>query len=118
MEAVELGRPDGTDDAITYDGLEVFTTPAADLITQLRQRTTVHQEEDASAFSAPSLLLSLRRLITPQSPHDQEGRFFDSVLIAQPGYYDQPGGPEPRTINPQVSTIAPTVSATCQGACR
>jgi hypothetical protein len=39
------------------------------------------------AFTAPSLLLSLW-LVTPESPHDQEGRFFGSVLIARPGYHE------------------------------
>ena len=90
LEAVEFGRPQGKDDAITYDGLDVFTTPAADLITQLRQRSTVHEEEGGHAFTAPSLLLSLWRPVTPRSPDDQEGRFFESVLIAPPGYYDRP----------------------------
>jgi hypothetical protein len=56
LEAIEFGRPDGKNDTITYDGLDVFTTPAADLITQLRQHTTVHQEENGHAFTAPSLL--------------------------------------------------------------
>jgi hypothetical protein len=93
LEAIEFGRPDGKDDTITYDGLDVFTTPAAALITQLRQRTTVHQEEDGHAFTAPSLLLALWRPVTPQAPDDQEGRFFESVLIARRGYYDQPAEP-------------------------
>jgi len=34
------GRPDRNDDAVTYVGLDVFATPAADLVTQLRQRWT------------------------------------------------------------------------------
>jgi hypothetical protein len=91
LEAIEFGRPDGNDDAITYDGLDMFTTPAADLVAQLRQRTTIRVEadEDGHHFTAPSLLLSLW-LVTPESPDDQEGRFFGSVLIARPGYYDQP----------------------------
>jgi hypothetical protein len=91
LEAIEFGRPDGNDDTITYDGLDVFTTPAADLITQLRQRTTIHveAEEDGHFFTAPSLHLSLW-LVTPESPDEQEGRFFGSVLIARPGYCDQP----------------------------
>lgn len=90
VEAIQFGRPDGNVDAITYDGLDVFTTPAADLVAQLRQRTIIHveAEEDGCSFTAPSLLLSLW-LVTPESPHDQEGRFFGSVLIARPGYYDQ-----------------------------
>ena len=95
VEAIEFGRPDGNGDTVSYAGIDVFTTPAADLITQLRQRTTidVEEEEDGHAFTAPSLLLSLWRPVTPQSPDDQEGRFFESVLIARPGYYDQPAEP-------------------------
>ena len=91
VEAIEFGRPDSTDDSVAYDGLDVFATPAADLIRQLRQRTAidVEEEEDGHAFTAPSLLLSLWRPVTPESPEDQEGRFFESVLIARPGYYDQ-----------------------------
>jgi hypothetical protein len=90
LEAIEFGRPDGQDDTVAYDGLDVFTTPAADLITQLRQRATVHQEqeEDGHSFIAPSLLLSLWRSGAPEGPDDREDRFFDSVLIARPGYYD------------------------------
>lgn len=90
LEAIEFGRPDGNDDAITYDGLDVFTTPAADLVAQLRQHTTIHAEaeEDGHFFTAPNLLLSLW-LVTPEAPDEQEGRFFRSVLIARPGYNDQ-----------------------------
>lgn len=92
MEAIEFGRPDSKDDAVTCDGLDVFTTPAADLVTQLREHTSVHQEEeggDGHAFTAPNLLLSLWQPVTPESPDDQEGRFFESILIATPDYYDQ-----------------------------
>jgi hypothetical protein len=31
-------------------------------------------------------LAGLWRPVTPQAPDDQEGRFFESVLIARPGY--------------------------------
>jgi hypothetical protein len=91
LEAIEVGRPGGKDDAVTYDGLDVFTTPAGDLVTQLRQHITIHQEEedDGYAFTAPSLLLSLWRPVTPEPPDDQEARFFESALIATPGYYAQ-----------------------------
>ena len=32
LEAIQFGRPDSTDDTVTYDGLDVFTTPAANLM--------------------------------------------------------------------------------------
>jgi hypothetical protein len=82
LEAIEFGRPGSNDDTVTYDGLDVFTTPAAGLITQLRHRTTVHQEEDGHAFTAPSLLLCLWRPVLPQSPDDQQGRFFNPQVLA------------------------------------
>jgi hypothetical protein len=97
LEAIEFGRPDSKDDAVTYDGHDVFTTPAADIVAQLRQVTTVHEEENGHAFTAPCLLLSLWRPVTPDSPDDQEGRFFESVLVARPGYCNHPVEPDPPT---------------------
>jgi len=87
LEAIELGRPEATDDIVTYDGLDMFTTPAEDIIAQLQHCGAVHEEEDGHAFIAPGLCLSLWRS-TPESPDDQESRFFESILIARPGYYD------------------------------
>lgn len=90
VEAIEFGRPgDSTADVVTYRDLDLFTTPAADLVTQLRQHTNVREEEDGHAFTAPDLLLAFRRPTTPETPDDKDGRFFESVLLAQPGYYDQ-----------------------------
>jgi hypothetical protein len=88
LEAIEFGRPEETDDTVMYDGLDVFSAPAADLVAQLQLRSNVHEEadEDGHTFTAPSLLLSLWRPVTPESPDDQEGRFFASVVIARPGY--------------------------------
>lgn len=90
VEAIEFGRPgDSTADAVTYNELDVFTTPAADLITQLRQHTTVREEENGHAFTASDLLLAFWRPTTPETSDDEDSRFFESVLLAQPGYYDQ-----------------------------
>lgn len=79
VEAIELGRPGSTDDAVTYNGLDVFTTPAADLVTQLRRHMAVLEEEDGHAFTAPEVLLSFWRPTTTD-------RFFESVLLTRPGY--------------------------------
>jgi hypothetical protein len=93
VEAIEFGRPDDhTDDAVTYNGLDVFATPAADLVMQLRRHTTVHEEENGHTFTAPRLLLAFWRPTTPEAPDDEDGRFFESVLLARPGYYDQSTG--------------------------
>jgi hypothetical protein len=91
VEAIELGRPQCAGDTVIYEELDVFTTPAAGLITWLRQHSTVHEEEAGHSFTAPSLLLALWRAVTPESPDDHEGRFFDSVLIARPGKHRRHG---------------------------
>jgi hypothetical protein len=93
LEAIEFATPHDPGDAVTYDGRDVFTTPAADLVAHLRRHTTISQEENGHAFTAYDLLLSFWRQVTPDSPDHEEGRFFDSVLIAQPGYYDNPAKP-------------------------
>ena len=91
LEAIELGRPGKTaDDEVRYDGLDVFTTPALGLVAHLRQRTPVVEEEDGHAFTAPDLLVSFWRPTVPETPDDEEGRYFASVLLARPGYYDEP----------------------------
>ena len=90
VEAIEFGRADDTDDAVTYDGLDVFTMPAADLVAELRRHTPVHEEEDGHSYTAPELLLAFWRPTTPETPDDEDGRFFESALLARPGYYDDP----------------------------
>jgi hypothetical protein len=87
VEAIEFGRGDA-DDAVTYNGLDVFTTPATDFITQLRRHTTVYEEEDGHSFTAPELLLAFWRSTTPETPDDTDGRYFEGVLLARPGYND------------------------------
>jgi hypothetical protein len=64
----------------------VFTTPAADLVTQLRRHTAVEEQddEDGHAFTAPNLRLSFWRPPTLETPDDKDGPFFQSVR-----YYDQ-----------------------------
>jgi hypothetical protein len=95
LEAIEFGRPDGKDDAVTYDGRDVFTTPLADLVAHLRRHTTVYQTENGHAFTAPVLLLSFWRPTLPDSPDYKEGRFPESALVARPGYHHsaEPDGP-------------------------
>jgi hypothetical protein len=87
VNAIEFGRPEDPSDVITYLGLDLFATPAADLLEQLREHTALDEGEDGYALTAPDLLLAFWRPTVPESPDDPEGRFFESVLIAHPGYY-------------------------------
>ncbi|MEV0794386.1 hypothetical protein [Kribbella sp. NPDC050459] len=88
-EAIELGRPTDPGVAVTYGGLDIFQTPAADLVEALRRTTRVLEEENGHSYTAPDLLLALWRPTTPEDPDDAEGNYFESVLIAEPGYYDK-----------------------------
>lgn len=88
IEAIEFGRPNNPVDIVCYQGIDVFGTPADELVTMMRARTRVVEEEHGYAFIAPDLLLSCWRATTPKDAEDLDGRFFDSVLLARPGYYD------------------------------
>jgi hypothetical protein len=99
VEAIEFGRPaDNTEDAVTYNGLNVFTTPAADLVTQLRRHTAVEEEddEDGHTVTAPNLHLSFWRPPTAEIPADEDGTFFQRVRLARHGHYQEvPTYPRP-----------------------
>ncbi len=87
--AIEFGRPTNDADTVRYQGIDLFGTPADELVAALRARTTVIEEEQGYAFVAPDLLLSCWRASTPKDADDVDGRFFDAVLLARPGYYDR-----------------------------
>lgn len=90
--AVELGRP-GTDaDTVHFQGVDVFGLPAREVVDRLRQRTSIEpSKEDPASFVIPDLLLSLwRPFETDDDPEDEQGFYFNAVLLAAPGYYDTP----------------------------
>jgi hypothetical protein len=91
VDAIELSRPGNSDDVVTYNGLDVFTTPAADLVTWLRLHTTLREQEldDEHRFTAPDLLLTFLRFTTDLPDSDPDGRYFHNVLLALPSYYNQ-----------------------------
>jgi hypothetical protein len=93
VEAIEVYTPvAGADewDRVFWAELDVFATPVEELVAQLRQRTTVIEEENGHSYTLPELLLAFWRSITPETEDDLEGRQFESVLVARPGYYDGP----------------------------
>jgi hypothetical protein len=87
--AIELGRPTDPAISVTYDGIDIFRTPAVDVVAMLRRTTTVLEKDDGCSFTAPDLLLALWRPFAPYEPDDEDGRYFQSVLVAEPGYYDE-----------------------------
>lgn len=76
---------------VVYSGMDVFATRSDVLIDSLRKITRIVEEEFGSLIIAPDLLLSLSRFGPPETDdEDEDGAYFDSVLVAPPGYYDGP----------------------------
>ena len=59
--------------------------------TQAEERKDRHNHHDQADDVDNAVHVSplCWRASTPKDPEDTEGRWFDSVLIARPGYYNQ-----------------------------
>jgi hypothetical protein len=90
VNAVELGRPqDG--DTVLFQDVDVFALPARQVVTRMRQFTTLLEEDGGGSFVAPDLLLAFwRPFVADDEPAEPQGYYFSSVLLARPGYYDGP----------------------------
>ncbi|WP_236793819.1 hypothetical protein [Amycolatopsis sp. GM8] len=87
VDAVELGRPTAGVE-VTYAGVDVFATPVDELISWLSQRTRVKEHERGSSYTASDLLLGFWRSRPAEEPDEDDWRYFESVLVAKPGYYE------------------------------
>ena len=85
VDTLEFGGPTGAGDVVTYDTIDVFATPADELLDALRARTTVVEidEEDGSSYLAPDLRLTLWRPPTPAAPDDIDDRFIASIGLSK-----------------------------------
>ena len=93
VEAIELGRPYDSGDTVTYRGVDVFALPAKEVVSQLSHFVALVEEDDGASFVAPDLLLSFwRSFVENDDPAETQGYYFNSVLLARPGYYDGPMG--------------------------
>ncbi|MFF2363802.1 hypothetical protein ACFVU0_13940 [Streptomyces sp. NPDC058122] len=92
LEAIELGRPADGQDIVQFRGIDVFGPPAAEVVNLLRGLATITEaEDDPASFIAPDLLLSFwRPFEADDEPDEEQGYYFNSVLLARPGYYDTP----------------------------
>lgn len=87
VQSVEIHRPlHGVD--VWFGDISVFNTPASDVIDSLSKMTVIEIKDEGLTVIAPNLLLALGRSVLPESPIDDYGRYFESVLVAAPGYYD------------------------------
>jgi hypothetical protein len=88
LTAVEIWRPVGGDVTVLWDGLDMFGTPADDILRRFRDRgITVDDSEPERPF-CPDLTIGLNREDGPGAGPDGVGRFIESVVVGPPGYYD------------------------------
>ena len=90
VDAIEFaspghGRP--ADDSVTFDGVDLFVDPAEAVIATLSARGhVITHGENGYASTLPDVLLALWR---DGEPHDDATglpRYFESALVARPGY--------------------------------
>ncbi|ONI91325.1 hypothetical protein ALI22I_09515 [Saccharothrix sp. ALI-22-I] len=87
VKAVDLYRPE-RDVTVLFGDIAVFDTPADEVIRRLSDITRLEVEGDGTHVVAPDLLLALARPFRSDSAEEHEGWYFESVLVAAPGYYD------------------------------
>ncbi|MEU1146137.1 hypothetical protein ACFYO9_32550 [Streptomyces sp. NPDC005863] len=89
---VELGRPSDPSDAVRFRGIDVFALPARTVVDRLAKITAVGPAgDDPASVVAPDLLLGFwRPFEADDDPDEEQGHYFNSVLLARPGYYDEP----------------------------
>ncbi|HEV3380320.1 MAG TPA: hypothetical protein VG142_05010 [Trebonia sp.] len=86
VNSIEIHRP-SHDVRILFRGTDVFEMLAVDVIDRLQAIVHLEIEDGGLSAVAPDLLLALWRGVLPESPEDEDGRYFESVLVAAPGYY-------------------------------
>jgi len=89
VDAVEIYRP-SRDVTVLFGDIPVFDLPADEVIRRLKAVTTIDIQDEGLTVVAPALLLAFGRSIAPEDPADPDGRYFESVLVAAPGYYNGP----------------------------
>ncbi|MFD4908647.1 hypothetical protein [Kitasatospora purpeofusca] len=87
VNAIEVYRPHrGVE--VVLDGTDLFGLPAHIVIERIASIAEVEEEERGCSIVAPSILVALWRPFVSASEFDEQGYFFQSVLVARPGYYD------------------------------
>jgi hypothetical protein len=73
---------------VTLRGVSLLATPANEVLEQLARFYAIRIEDSAQYAVIDSLLVALWRPYVSEGPDDPEGRYFASVTVASPGYYE------------------------------
>jgi hypothetical protein len=90
VNAIEVWRPH-EHDVVRYRDVDVFGLPAREVVNRLGRHVELLPNDDGDGFKARGLHLALwRPFAADDDPDETEGYFFQSVLVARPGYDDTP----------------------------
>ncbi|MBB2947660.1 hypothetical protein FB565_007431 [Actinoplanes lutulentus] len=94
VNAIEIWRP-REDDVVLFRDVDVFGLPALEVAARIGRHLEILPQDDGFASRDPYLAL-WRPFAADDDPDETEGYFFQSVLIARPGYDDTPAEAEAR----------------------
>ncbi|MFI0357445.1 hypothetical protein [Actinomadura sp. 9N407] len=90
INGIEVWRP-AERDVVRYRDVDLFGLPALEVVERLRRHVDLRPNEDDDGFTARELHLALwRPFASDDDPDEEQGYFFQSVLLARPGYDDTP----------------------------
>jgi hypothetical protein len=90
VDAIEVWRPH-EQDVVRYRGVDIFGLPALEVVRRLRGHIDLVQNENDDGFTARDVYLAMwRPFAADDDPDETQGHFFQSVLVARPGYDDTP----------------------------
>lgn len=88
VNGIEVWRP-AERDVVRYRDVNLFGLPALEVVERLRRHVDLRPNEDDDGFTARELYLALwRPFAADDDPDEEQGYFFQSVLLARPGYDD------------------------------
>ncbi|YCK41146.1 hypothetical protein ACNF49_45925 [Actinomadura sp. ATCC 39365] len=77
--------------SVRYRDVDIFGLPALEVVERLRSHIELTPNEDDDGFTARATYLALwRPFAADDDPDEAQGHFFQSVLVARPGYDDTP----------------------------
>jgi hypothetical protein len=86
---IQLARRD--DWTVLLEGFDVFRTSAEEVVRRIGAivpyNPSHNRREPGYSFTFPSIGLSFWRQVLPESPDDEDGRYFDAAAVAVSGYW-------------------------------
>ena len=90
VNAIEVWRPHERD-VVRYRDVDVFGLPALEVVARLGREIDLEPNEEDDGFTARELYFALwRPFAADDDPDETQGYFFQSAVVARPGYDDTP----------------------------